>query len=116
MLLDEDPAIQAAFAWARETRRTRAEFVARCAEGPGLERARDESQHANSSGVGGSGADLGSLRLLPILEAIPSVGGKVASRRALAVAGLSEASQLGDLDDAAWARLLAAVAPVGHGA
>ena len=49
---------------------------------------------------------LAELRLLPVLEAIPAVGGKVASRRLMAAAGVPEDIELGAIPEAAWSVLL----------
>lgn len=49
------------------------------------------------------------LRLLPCLEAMDAVGGKVRSRRAIAAAGLEEDVALGALSDAQWRALAQAV-------
>lgn len=49
------------------------------------------------------------LRLLPCLEAMGAIGGKVRSRRAIAAAGLEEDVALGALSDAQWRALAQAV-------
>lgn len=93
---------EAALQWAEQTRADREDFLAKCV-GLGLAAVRAE--------VVAGGARLGDLRLLPVLEAIPQVGGKVASRRLMASAGLAEDVVLGDVDDATWDRLIGEEVP-----
>ena len=48
------------------------------------------------------------MRLLGLLEALPSSGGKVASRRLLGQLGIGESAELADVTPAAWGLLTAA--------
>ena len=72
-----------AVAWARSIRSERAEFVDRCGSDLDLDAVR--------AAVGATEASdaVTSLRLLTILEAMPAIGGKVASRRLMAATGLA---------------------------
>ncbi|MFN8053243.1 MAG: hypothetical protein U0Q22_17510 [Acidimicrobiales bacterium] len=105
-----DPKLAAALAWADRTRRFRTAFVDRCAAGLGLDGVRDEVRREVADLPAPEADRLAELRLLGVLEAMPAVGGKVASRRLLASAGLSEDVVLGEVDDRAWDALLAGVA------
>jgi len=93
--------------WAARTRAFREAFVARCAAGLTLVDVRAELDRERGVLPAREVDRLAELRLLPVAEAIPACGGKVASRRLLAAAGLREDVVLGDVSDAAWERLLA---------
>jgi hypothetical protein len=101
-------ALDDALAWAERTRAFRAAFLSRCG-GLTLGDVRAELQRELAELTAPEADRLAELRLLPVLESIPAVGGKVASRRLMAGAGLAEDVELGDVDDAAWQFLLAGV-------
>jgi hypothetical protein len=56
---------------------------------------------------------IGSMKLLPLLEALPEVG-KVRSRRALGAAGIAETARAGSVDAARRSALGDALAAQGH--
>jgi len=94
-----------AVAWAERTRNYRAALVARCADGLQIHEVHAEVEVAPAVASGDVAFDadeLGEMRLLPLLEAMAHMGGKVASRRAMAAAGLSEAVVLRDIGADAW--------------
>lgn len=101
--------LEDAVAWADRTRSFRAAFLARCAS-LDLDSVRSELEREREVLPGPEVDRLAELRLLPVLEAIPSIGGKVASRRLLASVALPEDVLLGDVGTAAWDALLGAVA------
>ena len=99
-----------AVAWAERTRHFRAALVSRCAAGLQIHEVHAEVEAAPAVASGDAAFDadeLGEMRLLPLLEAMAHMGGKVASRRAMAAAGLSEDVVLGDIGADGW-RLLEA--------
>lgn len=95
-----------ALEWAARTRAFRERFVGRCAEGLSLTEVKAELERERHVLSAREVDRLAELRLLPVLEAITSIGGKVASRRLMATAGVPEDIELGDVDDDAWAVLL----------
>lgn len=100
-------ALDDALEWAARTRSFRDRFVGRCSDGLSLGDVRAELDRERHVLPAREVDRLAELRLLPVLEAIPAVGGKVASRRLLAGAGLPEDVVLGDVSDQAWSRLVA---------
>lgn len=99
-------ALADALDWANRTREFRRAFVQRCADGLSLADVRSELAAADHALTGPEVDRLAELRLLPVLEAMPAIGGKIASRRLIAAAGLAEDVELGAIDDAAWTVLL----------
>lgn len=102
MTLDE------ALVWADRTRAYRGDFLQRCAAGMSFADVRAELARESDLGLSDDTDRLNGLRLLPVLEAMPSVGGKVASRRLLASASLPGDVHLAEVSDEAWSLLLGA--------
>lgn len=94
-----------AIVWATRTREFRDAFVDRCG-GLSLADVRAELERERDVLPAREVDRLAELRLLPVMEAIPACGGKVASRRLLAGAGLDEDVVLGDVDATQWEALL----------
>lgn len=90
--------LDAAIAWARRTRSERDRFVERIAS----ER---WTPAELSRSVDGASEAIRTLRLLPCIEAMPAAGGKVRSRRAIAAAGLDEATPLERIAPSEWQAL-----------
>lgn len=101
-------ALPDALEWADRTRSFRERFVGRCTDGLSLADVKSELDRERHVLPAREVDRLAELRLLPVLEAIPAVGGKVSSRRLLAGAGLPEDVTLGDVGEAEWSWLLAA--------
>ena len=95
-----------ALEWAARTRAFRERFVGRCSAGLSLADVRAELERERHVLPAREVDRLAELRLLPVLEAIPAVGGKVASRRLMAAAGVPEDIELGAIPEAAWSVLL----------
>ncbi len=92
----EPATLAAALDWARSCREARAEAIAEAVAHDSLEPLLPNAREPGLAGaVQRFGAEVTSLKLLTVMDAVPSCGGKVKSRRLLAALGLEHSVALG---------------------